>query len=99
MVFPLLRQSAGVMEWWSNGVMKKPIQLKLGFSLLPTLQYSSSPVLRNSSQSLPAKPFNADLALRTRFSLLNGVYFQDLSLTSVRIGLAGLVSLPTNPIG
>ena len=98
MVFPLLRQSAGVMEWWSNGVMKKPIQLKLGFSLLPTLQYSSSPVLRNSSQSLPAKPFNADLVLRAR-SALNGVYFQDLSLTSVRIGLAGLVSLPTNPVG
>jgi hypothetical protein len=25
-VFPLFGQSAGVMEWWSGGVMKRPIQ-------------------------------------------------------------------------
>jgi hypothetical protein len=48
---------------------------------------------------LPAKPFNTDLALRTGFSMLNKVYFQDVSWTSVRIGLVGLASLPTFPIG
>ena len=51
--------------------MKVPIQVKFGLSFLPTLQYSKTPVLQDSSQSLPAKPFNAYLALRTRFSLLN----------------------------
>jgi hypothetical protein len=28
------------MEWWSNGVMKGPIQIKSGLSFLLTLQYS-----------------------------------------------------------
>jgi hypothetical protein len=31
------------MEWWSNGVMKRPIQVKSGLLFLPTLQYSSTP--------------------------------------------------------
>jgi hypothetical protein len=31
------------MEWWSNGVMRRPIQVKFGLSFLPTLQYSSTP--------------------------------------------------------
>jgi hypothetical protein len=31
------------MDWWSNGVMKGPIQVKFGFSFLPTLQYSITP--------------------------------------------------------
>jgi hypothetical protein len=46
MVFPLLRQAAGVMEWWSNGVMKGLIQLEiraLAFANTPILQYSSTP--------------------------------------------------------
>jgi hypothetical protein len=41
--FTLLRQSAGVMEWWSNGVMKGSIQIEIGalaFSNTPILQYS-----------------------------------------------------------
>ena len=48
MVFPRLRQSAGVMEWWSNGVMKKPIQVEIQsfvFANTPMLQYSNSPKL------------------------------------------------------
>ena len=32
---------------------------------------SSTSVLQNSSQSLPAKPLNFDLALRIRFPMLN----------------------------
>jgi hypothetical protein len=43
--FTLLRQSAGVMEWWSNGVMKRPIQIEIGalaFSNTPILQYSET---------------------------------------------------------
>jgi hypothetical protein len=40
MVFPFMRWSAGVMEWWSNGVMKETIQTEFGLLLLPTLQYS-----------------------------------------------------------
>jgi hypothetical protein len=42
--FPLaaVSWSDGVMEWWSNGVMKKPIHIKFGLSFLPTLQYSKS---------------------------------------------------------
>jgi hypothetical protein len=46
MVFPLLRQSAGVMERWSNGVLKGPIQVENGafaFCNTPILQYSSTP--------------------------------------------------------
>jgi hypothetical protein len=46
MLFPLLRQSAGVVEWWSNGVMKKPIQVEiLAFALAntPILQCSNTP--------------------------------------------------------
>jgi hypothetical protein len=31
------------MEWWSNGVMKRPIQGKFGLLFVPTLQYSSTP--------------------------------------------------------
>jgi hypothetical protein len=45
MLFPLLRQSAGVMEWWSNGVMKEPIQVQIrafAFTNTPILQYSKS---------------------------------------------------------
>jgi hypothetical protein len=46
MLFPLLRQSAGVMEWWSHGVMKGPIQVEIRpftFANTPILQYSSTP--------------------------------------------------------
>jgi hypothetical protein len=46
MLFPLFRQSPGVMEWWSNGVMKKPIQLEIlafAFASTPILQYSNTP--------------------------------------------------------
>jgi len=46
MLFPLLWQSAGVIEWWSNGVMKKPIQVEIkafAFANTPMLQYSSTP--------------------------------------------------------
>jgi hypothetical protein len=35
------------MEWWSNGVMKKPIQVEirvLAFANTPILQYSSTPI-------------------------------------------------------
>jgi hypothetical protein len=59
------------MEWWSNGVMTRPIHIKFGFSFFsntPTLQYSSTP---KEIALVPAKPLNADLALRTRFSMLN----------------------------
>jgi hypothetical protein len=45
------------MEWWSNGVMKGPIQIKSGLSFLPTLQYSSTP---KKLASVPAKPLNSD---------------------------------------
>jgi len=38
-----------LLEWWSNGVMEGPIQLKLGLSFLPTLQHSNIPVLQKSS--------------------------------------------------
>ena len=41
-----LQQSAGVMEWWSNGVMKGLIQVEIrafAFSNTPILQYSSTP--------------------------------------------------------
>jgi hypothetical protein len=35
------------MEWWSNGVMKKPIQVEIrvfAFANTPILQYSSTPI-------------------------------------------------------
>jgi hypothetical protein len=41
-----MRKSIGVMEWWSNGVMKRIIQVEIGAfasSNTPTLQYSSTP--------------------------------------------------------
>jgi hypothetical protein len=56
------------MEWWSSGVMKGPIQIKFGLLFFPTLQYSSTP---REFAPVPAKPLNYDLALRTRFSMLN----------------------------
>jgi hypothetical protein len=46
MLFPLMRQSAGVMEWRSNGVMKGLIQVEIrafAFANTPILQYSSTP--------------------------------------------------------
>ena len=55
MVFPYLRQSAGVMEWWSNGVMKGLIQVEIR-----AFAFSNTPVLQNSSQSLPEKSLNSD---------------------------------------
>jgi hypothetical protein len=96
MVFPLLRQSAGVMESMKSQTPSTKLQTNLKFqywsSGLPTLRagpqfqmtktknrfgisnfghcdllfgISIPPVLQNSSQSLPAKPFNSALrALR-----------------------------------
>jgi hypothetical protein len=66
MVFPLLRQSAGVMEWWSNDKTNSSRNSDFRFC-----QYSSTPVLQNSSQSLPTKPLNSELALKTRFFMVN----------------------------
>jgi hypothetical protein len=56
------------MEWWSNGVMKEPIQIKIGLSFLPTLQCSNTP---KELAPVPAKPLYSDLALRTRLSIFN----------------------------
>ncbi len=39
--------------------------------VLPTLQYSNTPVLQNRSPLVPAKLLNSDLVIGTRFSLLN----------------------------
>jgi len=42
MVFPLC---GSLLEWWSNGVMKGPLQVKFGLSFLPNtpmLQYSKT---------------------------------------------------------
>jgi hypothetical protein len=44
--FSFVRNSTGVMEWWSNGVMEELFQVEiraLGFSNTPILQYSKSP--------------------------------------------------------
>jgi hypothetical protein len=46
MVFTLLPQSVGIMEWWSNGVMKGQTQVGIGpfaFVNTPILQYFSTP--------------------------------------------------------
>jgi hypothetical protein len=56
------------MEWWSNGVMKGPIQIRFGLSFLPTLQYSSTP---KELAPVLVKQLNSDLVPRTRFSMLN----------------------------
>jgi hypothetical protein len=56
------------MEWWSNGVMKGPIQIQFELSSFPTLQYCSTP---KELAPVPAKLLNPDLALKTRFSMLN----------------------------
>jgi hypothetical protein len=56
------------MEWWSNGVMQGSIQIKFGLSFLPTLQYSNTPKVL---ALVPAEALYADLAPRTRFSMLN----------------------------
>jgi len=65
MVFPLLRQSAGVMEWWSNGVMKRPIQVEIqafAFANTPILQYSKA--ARNfSCRAIELWPDHKDLVL------------------------------------
>jgi hypothetical protein len=63
------------MEWWSDGVMKGPIQVKLGLSLFPTLQYSSTP---RELAPVPAKPWNSNMTLKTRFAILNK---SDLSIS------------------
>ena len=48
--------------------MQRPIQIKSGLPFFPTLQYSSPP---RKPAPVPAKPFNSELAQRTRFSMLN----------------------------
>ena len=48
--------------------MKGPIQTKFELSSFPTLQYSNTP---KQLAPVPAKPLNSDLALKTRFSMLN----------------------------
>jgi hypothetical protein len=71
MISKVFTSCGSIMEWWSNGVMKEPIQVgnrAFAFSNTPVLQYS-----KNSSQFLPAKPLNSDLALRIRFSILNKI--------------------------
>ena len=50
--------------------MKEPIQVRFGLLFLPTLQYSSTP---KGLAPVPAKPLNSDLALRTRFLVVNKV--------------------------
>ena len=57
-----------LLEWWSNGVMKELIQITIGLSFLPTLQYSNTP---KEPAPVSAKPLYSDLALRTRFSMFN----------------------------
>jgi hypothetical protein len=56
------------MEWWSNGVMQEPIQIKFGLLFLPTLQYSNTPKV---FALVPAEPLHSDLALKTRFSVFS----------------------------
>jgi hypothetical protein len=48
--------------------MKEPIQVKLGLSLFPTLQHSSTP---KELAPVPAKPLNSNMTLKTRFSMFN----------------------------
>jgi hypothetical protein len=55
------------MKWWSNGVMKGPIQIKFGLSFFPTLQYSITP---KELAPLPAKELDLDLARRIRFPII-----------------------------
>jgi hypothetical protein len=39
-----MREFVGVMEWWSDGVMRKLIKLDFGIRLFPILQYSSTAI-------------------------------------------------------
>jgi len=52
MVFP---PCGSLLEWWSNGAMKGLIQVEIR-----AFAFSNTPILQNSSQSLPAKPLNID---------------------------------------
>jgi hypothetical protein len=77
-----LRQSAGVMEWWSNGVMKGPIQIEsraFAFSNTPILQYSTTArnLYRQSHGTLTPAKRDLGLAPRIRFAILNqlGIHF------------------------
>jgi hypothetical protein len=45
------------MEWWSNGVMQEPIQIKFKLLFLPTLQYSNTPKV---FALVPAEPLYSD---------------------------------------
>jgi hypothetical protein len=67
-----------LLEWWSIGVMKKLIHVKLGLSFFPTLQYSSIP---QRLEPVPAKLLSSDLVLRARFSLLNITISKNYALT------------------
>jgi hypothetical protein len=57
------------MEQWSND--KDLFRLKFGFSFLPVLQYSKTPVLQDNWPSLMAKSLKFHLAQKTRFSMIN----------------------------
>jgi hypothetical protein len=56
-----VRESAGIMEWWSYGVMQKPLEFNLWLELFPTLQYSKTPVLQYCWIFFPGKPLKPDL--------------------------------------
>jgi hypothetical protein len=58
-------KSTGVMEWWSNGVMIGLITVEIR-----ALAFSNTPTLQDRSLSFAAKPFNPELAQRTRFAAL-----------------------------
>jgi hypothetical protein len=56
------RESAGVMEWWSNGVMQELYKIEsCGFG------FSNTPILQKRWTFLPAKRLKLDLGQRTRF--------------------------------
>jgi hypothetical protein len=48
--------------------MEGQFKLNLGFRFF---QHSNTPVLQNCSPPVPAKQLNSDLALRTKFAMLN----------------------------
>jgi hypothetical protein len=62
-----MREAAGVMERWSNGVMN--IQVEIRILLFPTLQHSSTPILQTS-------PFLVVIIYDIRFELVAEIVAQ-----------------------
>jgi hypothetical protein len=69
-----MREFVGVMEWWSDGVMRKLIKLDFGIRLFPILQYSSTaiPLVMFTGRAIEIRPGSEDQLFDDHTNMVKG---------------------------